>query len=210
MIKSILCLLALAAFLRSGAQSPRDTVPQSVDTGSSFDNAPFRAQREAIRAETREALRARTEALREMSVERIRQEVQRAEREATRAEVLAQVDASRNLEREVARAQAQALRAETEAAREMALSAGQVQRQVREVQREVIREAQRAAHHDMLEQMARDHLIERGKEVRIELRDGHLYIDGKEQPPAVYDKYKSYFHSDRETIQATLEEGVAI
>jgi flagellar biosynthesis GTPase FlhF len=231
MINKILFQLPLLALLVSGtpgpsrtfASSTRDTLPEVSprpgDTaGDRLDDD--RPREEIIRREAGDVLR---------ETERAQREVQRAEREAHRAEAYGQDESVRNAQREAARslelAQREVVRAQTyaqseavrSAQREVARSLEQAQREfVRaqaEVQRETmraLREANMGEYRKMMEQMASDHLIERGKEFRIEFRDGHLYIDGKEQPPAVYDKYKPYFHSDHQTIQATLGDGIAI
>lgn len=150
----------------------------------------------------RYAQRAMAEAQRE--IQNAQREVQNAMRDYQRAQAdyqrqayaersvsLARVQA----DRQVALAQAQARRSEEMAAR-MADRAARIARR-------------QARNNEMLEEMIKDKLIKRGTSIKIEFRDNHLYINGQEQPAAVYEKYKQYGENN-ETFQLNLDEGIAI
>jgi hypothetical protein len=125
------------------------------------------------------------------------------ERESTRSMELAQ----RQIERarsEVARNQERFV----ERAAEMQEHALQLRARSQELRERA--EGMRKMIHEMTTEMLNDHLIEKGKPVDIEVRDGKLLLNGKEQPPAIYEKYKKYFHDGDLNLHWDPNEGIAI
>jgi flagellar biosynthesis GTPase FlhF len=189
------CLLAVTP--RAIHAQTGDTLHAGTTTGtttaSENDEEQLRfAQREIDRAQ-REVMRAKQEIQRE-----IQREVQREAVSAQR-EIAAE---QRAVTYEAVARQSEVVRAKTMAIREQALAQRQAAMAIRQARREEI--------HQMVDQMLKDHLIEHTDDLHFELRDEHLYINGKEQPKAVYDKYKPYFHQNNQDIQLNLGQGIAI
>ncbi len=53
---------------------------------------------------------------------------------------------------------------------------------------------------EFTDELERDGLIDKKKGYRIQVKDGELYINGKQQPTQTRDKYKKYFRKDNFTI----------
>jgi hypothetical protein len=125
------------------------------------------------------------------------------EREATRSMELAQ--------RQIERAQSEVARNQerfVERAAEMQERSLQLRARSQELRERA--EGMRKMIHEMTTEMLNDHLIEKGKPVDIEVRDGKMLINGKEQPPAIYEKYKKYFHDGDLKLHWDPNEGIAI
>jgi hypothetical protein len=149
--------------------------------------------------------------------ERFQRALAQAQREIGEAQREA-VIAQRELQRSLAETQREVQRSIYEAQREARLGVQQAQREIVMAERQAtlasrqghLAREQVATYREMMDEMVKDHLIERGKDSQIEYRDGNLLINGKEQPSQVRDKYKHYFNEKNQSLRLNLGEGIAI
>jgi bla regulator protein blaR1 len=219
---------------QAGDTLPHARSAQSGDDDREWDRsqrALARAQHEVVEAQ-REAViaqravqRSLMETQREVqrSVEEARREAQRSLGEAQREVQRSSGEAQRNAEeaqraahvgvlqaqREIAMVQRETTLARSEGMREAAMAQREAMLAIRQGQLARANE-QVAVFRDMMEEMAKDHLIQRGKDTQIEYRDGNLFIDGKEQPSQIRDKYKHYFNEKNQSLRLNLGQGIAI
>ncbi|MDB5190869.1 MAG: hypothetical protein JWQ96_432 [Segetibacter sp.] len=59
-------------------------------------------------------------------------------------------------------------------------------------------------------ELQKDGLIDRKKGYRIEIKDGDLYLNDKQQPKEISDKYRKYFKKDNYTIVSEAEDKIRI
>lgn len=200
------CLLAAAP--RAIHAQTNDSLPAAARASDNEESLRL-AQREIAQAQ-REVLLAQREVQREAAsaqreVASVQREAMAAQRQATLSTQREAMEAQREAmaagreSQELVRAQSIAIR---EAAREAAMAQRQAAMALREARLEETRK--------MIDEMVKDHLINRTNDIHIEFRDEHLYINGKEQPKAVYDKYKPFFHQNNQDLRLNLGQGIAI
>jgi hypothetical protein len=206
----------LAAYLLPGAhafgqQTPAravDTLPSvhSAQTGGDDDREWDRSQRALARAQ-REVVEAQREAI--IAQREVQRSLIETQREVQRSVEVAQREARLSVleaQRAVAMAQREATLAQAQGMHEAMQNSALAQRESKLAKAH----EQRSYFRGMMEEMAKDHLIQRGKETQIEYRDGNLFIDGKEQPAQVRDKYKHYFNEKNQSLRLNLGQGIAI
>ena len=161
-------------------------------------------------------MQSRMEAVQKRMAESMNNEYRAlAEREASHSMDMAREQTMRSMElarRQLERAQSEIVRNQertVERAAEMQERALQLRARSQELHERSA--ALRQMIHDMTTEMLNDHLIEKGKPVDVEVKDGKMLINGKEQPPAIYEKYKKYFHNDGDVhMHWDPNEGIAI
>lgn len=219
---------------RGNAAFIRDTVPprgvptqENVDTSKSGedtqkdpeDGSDSRVWDAQLRANMREIQRQMAQVqveLARVSTEEVRLEVRKAMRESLDQAMISREAMERALEetrknlRTIDREATE--RAMAESRKDlMAIQRETMDRSMAEIKRseQILRKRQEVMR-EMIEEMRKDHLIDKSSELKFEFNHGKLYINGKEQPPAVNEKYKHYFQEDDQKIRSNQNDGTAI
>jgi len=137
-----------------------------------------------IRASIRESRRAVEEAMRNSSAE-----MRRAMEESRKA-----MDESR-------KAMSESRKAMSEAREQQRQASAQAR-----IQYQASADAAKQNHTNynrMLSDMENQKLIDRNEKYKIEKKDGHLYINGEEQPQSIYNQYREYLNGDEIKIKGS-------
>lgn len=150
-----------------------------------------RAVEEAMRSSNEEMRRAMEESKKAMS------ESKKAMEESKRA----MNEAMHNRNEEMRRSMDESRKAMEEAREQQRQSYAQTRIQSQSDADEA--KKNRTNYNRMLSDMEHQNLINRNEKYKVEKKDGHLYINGKEQPESVYNQYRDYLNSDEITIKGS-------